>query len=117
MISALNSSMSALHAHAKKLAVTVHNIANVSSEGYKKYTATMEEDALGGVKVDIRRVVTPGQPYEVTEDGRSVAKETSNADLSQEIPNLMMAQRGYEANIKILQTRGKVLGSLLDITT
>ena len=67
--------------------------------------------------MDIRRVETPGHPYEVMEDGQPVAKETSNVDLSQEIPNLMIAQRGYEANIKTIQAQEKVLGSLLDIIT
>lgn len=117
MISPLNSAISALQAHVKKLGVTAHNIANVNTEGYKKYRATMEEDALGGVTVDIRRVETPGHPYEVMQDGQPVTKETSNVDLSQEIPNLMLAQRGYEANIKTIQTQEKVLGSLLDIIT
>ena len=51
------------------------------------------------------------------QDGQPVTKETSNVDLSQEIPNLMLAQRGYEANIKTIQTQEKVLGSLLDIIT
>ena len=115
MILPLNSAISALQAHVKKLGVTAHNIANVNSEGYKKYRATMQEDAIGGVKVDIRRVETPGQPYDVMEDGQPVTKETSNVDLSQEIPNLMLAQRGYEANIKTIHTQEKMLGSLLDI--
>ena len=117
MILPLNSSITALQAHVKKLGVTAHNIANVNSEGYKKYRATMEEDSLGGVRVDIGRVNSPGHPYEVFENGQSVVKETSNVDLTEEIPNLMIAQRGYEANLKTIQTQEKVLGSLLDIVT
>ena len=117
MILPLNNSISALQAHVKKLGVTAHNIANVNSEGYKKYRTTMEEDALGGVRVNISRVNSPGNPYEVYENGQSVVKETSNVDLAEEIPNLMIAQRGYEANIKAIQTQDEVLGSLLDIVT
>lgn len=117
MILPLNSAISALQAHVKKLGVTAHNIANLNSEGYKKYRATMEEDALGGVQLDIRRVETPGFPYEIMEDGQPVGKETSNVDLTQEIPNLMIAQRGYEANIKSIQAQDEILGSLLDIIT
>ncbi len=117
MISPLNSAISALQAHVKKLGVTAHNIANVNTEGYKKYRATMEEDALGGVRVNIRRVETPGHPYEIWEDGQPTIKETSNVYLTLEIPNLMIAQRGYEANIKTIQTEEKMLGTLLDIVT
>ena len=117
MISPLNNAISALQAHVKKLGVTAHNIANVNTEGYKKYTTTMQEDALGGVRVNIRRVETPGHPYDVMEDGQPVTKETSNVDLSQEVPTLMLARRGYEANVKTIQARDEVLGSLLDIIT
>ena len=83
MILPLNNSITALQAHVKKLGVTAHNIANVNSEGYKKDRATMEEDALGGVRVNISRVNSPGHPYEVFENGQSVVKETSNVDLTE----------------------------------
>ena len=117
MISALSNSVSALQAHLKKLGVTANNIANVNSEGYKKYRAVMEEDSFGGVKVNITRVNTPGHPYEVIEDGHPVQKETSNVDLSEELPNLMIAKRGYQASVKAIQAQDKILGSLLDIIT
>ena len=117
MISALSNSVSALQAHLKKLGVTANNIANVNSEGYKKYRAVMEEDSFGGVKVNITRVNTPGHPYEVIEDGHPVQIETSNVDLSEEHPNLMIAKRGYQASVKAIQAQDKILGSLLDIIT
>ena len=117
MILPLSNPITALQAHVKKLGVTAHNIANVNTEGYKKYRATMEEDSLGGVRVTLSRDDTPGVPYEVYDNGQSTAKETSNVNLAEEIPNLMIAQRGYEANLKTIQTQDKALGSLLDIVT
>jgi flagellar basal-body rod protein FlgC len=44
-----------------------------------------------------------------------VEKETSNVNLEEELPDLMVTQRTYEANLKVLQTRDKMLGSMLDI--
>jgi flagellar basal-body rod protein FlgC len=117
MILPLSNSITALQAHVKKLGVTAHNIANVNTEGYKKYRATMEGDLLGGVRVSLSRDDAPAAPYEVYENDQSAAKETSNVNLAEEIPNLMIAQRGYEANLKTIQTREKVIGSLLDIVT
>ena len=117
MIPPLNNSVSALQAHVRKLGVTANNIANVISEGYKKYRASMEEGPHGGVKVNIARVDTPGYPYEVIENGQPVEKEMSNVDLTEEIPNLMIVKQGYEANLKTIQTQDKMLGSLLDIIT
>jgi flagellar hook protein FlgE len=117
MIVPLNNSISALQARVKKLGVTANNIANVISEGYKKYRASMEEGPNVGVKVNLTRLDTPGFPYELIENGQPLEKEMSNVDLTEEIPNLMIAQRGYEANLKTIQTQDKMIGSLLDIVT
>ena len=45
-----------------------------------------------------------------------IEKEGSNVNLEEEIPELMVTQRTYEANLKVLQTQNKMLGTLLDIT-
>jgi flagellar basal-body rod protein FlgC len=44
-----------------------------------------------------------------------VEKETSNVNLEEELPDMMVTQRTYEANLKVLQTQDKMLGTLLDI--
>ena len=117
MIPSINSSVSALHAYVKKLGVTANNIANVNTEGYKKYQAILEEDTFGGVQVEVNRVDTPGYPYRRYEDGQWSEKEMSNTDLTEEIPDLIIAQRAYEANLKTVKTQDHMLGSLLDIVT
>jgi flagellar basal-body rod protein FlgG len=43
------------------------------------------------------------------------ALEGSNVDPGLEMINLMLGQRGFQANIKVLQTAGEMLGSVLDI--
>jgi flagellar basal-body rod protein FlgC len=50
----------------------------------------------------------------VTENGKTVEKETSNVDLAEEIPNLMVTKRAYQANLKTIETQDEMLGSLLD---
>lgn len=115
MISAVNNTISALQAFSKKLGVTAYNIANADTDGFKKSTAVLEEGPGGAVRTRIRRVDTPGNRYAVVEGDRRVEKETSNVDLVEEIPQLTIARRAYEANIKALQAQDAVLGSLLDI--
>jgi flagellar hook protein FlgE len=44
-----------------------------------------------------------------------VARETSNVDLAAELAQMMIAQRGYEANIQALKTQNEVLKSIMDI--
>ena len=114
MISALNSTVSALRAFVTKLGVTADNIANAHTDGYKKKRATFQAEQNGGVRVEIRRDESPGFRYDVTENGETVEKETSNVDLTEEIPNLMVTKRAYQANLKTIETQDEMLGSLLD---
>jgi flagellar hook protein FlgE len=41
--------------------------------------------------------------------------ELSNVDLGSESVDLMVAQRAFQANLKLLSTADQVLGSILDI--
>jgi flagellar hook protein FlgE len=50
----------------------------------------------------------------VVENDEVVEKETSNVDLTEEIPDLMMSKRAYQANLKVLETQDEMLGALLD---
>ncbi len=114
MISALNSTISALRAFVTKLGVTADNIANVNTDGFKRNRAILHADHNGGVRVEIKRDDSPGLRYDVIENGKKVEKETSNVDLIEEIPNLMVTKRAYQANLKSLETQDEMLGSLLD---
>jgi flagellar basal-body rod protein FlgC len=115
MIPAINGTLSALQAYKKSMGVTANNIANVNTEGFKKSKATMTEGVNGGVEVAVNKVNTPGHRYQELDGDQMVDKETSNVNLEEEIPDLMVTQRTYEANLKALQTRDKMLGTTLDI--
>jgi len=41
--------------------------------------------------------------------------EKSNVDIAEEIPQSMVNQRSFEANIKMVQAADEMIGSLLDI--
>ena len=97
------------------MGVTANNIANVNTDEFKKSRAPMKEGANGNVEVEVSKVNTPGHLYQELDGDQMVAKETSNVNLEEEIPNLMVTQRTYEANLKVLQTRDKMLGTTLDI--
>lgn len=113
MISVSNT-ISGLKAHATKLAVSANNIANVETEAFKKSRVVFQESSKGSVEVEIERIDTPG-PI-VSDDGdQYVAKEMSNVDLGEEIPQTMLVQRGYEANLSVIRTTYELLGSLIDI--
>jgi len=115
MISAISNAISAIKAFDKKMAVTSNNVANWQTEGFKKSRADLTEGEAGAVKVDISVVDTPGPIVAVEENNGIVEKEMSNVDLAEEIPQTIIAQTGFEANLKILKTEDEMMGSLLDI--
>ncbi len=115
MISAVNSTVSALQAYKTQMEVTSNNVANVNTEGFKKSKATLKEGANGDVQVEVNRVNTPGHRYQELEGDQMVEKETSNVDLAEEFVQMMVTQHAYDANIKVLQAQDKMLGSTLDI--
>ena len=115
MIKSIGSSLSSLKAFGKKMAVSANNVANIESEGFKKSRAVIKEGRNNGVEVEITRDNSPGHPIIETIDGQTVEKELSNVDLAEEIPQTIQCQRGYEANLKHIETQDEMLGSLLDI--
>jgi flagellar hook protein FlgE len=115
MISPVNSTISALQAYKTQMEVTSDNIANVNTEGFKKSKATLKEGANGDVQVHINRLKTPGHRYQELQGDQMVEKETSNVDLSEELPQMMVTQHAYEANLKVLQAKDQMLGTALDI--
>jgi flagellar hook protein FlgE len=115
MIAPVYSSMSALRAYHTQMGVTADNIANVNTADFKKSRVVLEEEVSGGVRVNIERVNTPGSRYTERQRAADVEKETSNVQLEEELPRMMVTQRAYEANLKALQTYDGMLGSLLDI--
>ena len=115
MISGIINNISALDALGKKMGVTANNIANVDSEGFKKSRGVITEGQNNSVEIEISRVESPGPIVSEMVEGEVVERELSNVDLTEEIPNTIPIQRNFEANIKVIQTRDEMLGSILDI--
>ena len=111
MIPGVSASLSALSAFGRKLGISARNLANCNTDGYKREDARITGNAAGLPDVTLVRSGSPGALVE--EDG--VMKETSNVDLACEFPQMMLAQRGYEANLKALKAEGEVMDSILDI--
>jgi flagellar hook protein FlgE len=115
MISAISSAVSAINAFDKKMAVISNNVANSQTDGFKKSRADLKEGESGAVEVDISVVDTPGPMITVEENVGITEKEMSNVDLAEEIPRTIIAQTGFEANLKMLNTQDEMLGTLLDM--
>ena len=97
------------------MGVTANNIVNANTDGFKKSRASLKEGANGDVIVEINRVNTPGHRYQELEGDQLVEKENSNVKIEEEVPKMMVTQRTYEANLKVLQTQDNMSETFLDI--
>jgi flagellar basal-body rod protein FlgC len=113
MISGLSASVSGLWVFVRKLENAARNIANSNTDGYKSKRATIVEDEAGLPTIHTTVSETPGASFE---DADGVLREASNVDLSKEMTDLIIAKRGYQANLKSIKTQDEVLDSLFDIT-
>lgn len=114
MVSGIHAALSGLMALQKKVEATAHNTANIDTDGYKKTVVTLTEQTPQGVTAQAATVDTPGpMAYEQTSEGETLV-EQSNVELTEELPNLMLSRRFFQANLKTVQTEDAMLGDLLD---
>jgi flagellar hook protein FlgE len=113
MIPSLTATVSSLNAFGQKLGVTAGNIANVNTDGYKKYRAIFQEGQSGAVEVTTLRDETE-IPLGRLGAGEQPAQTASNVALEEEFPELMTSVYGFKANLKTLKAQDENLGNLLD---
>lgn len=112
MVNRIDSTLAALSAFSSKLSVTAGNVANCTTDGYKRIEATISEDSQGSPGITLRKDETAGT---MAQDSTGSLRELSNVDLNQEMPQMIIAQRGYEANLKALETQGDMLKATLEL--
>jgi flagellar hook protein FlgE len=115
MTFSIQSTLSAIKAFGDKMGVAANNIANSETEEFKKSRATLIEGPDKSVTAQITQPETPGPVVVESTDGRSTTKELSNVDLAEEIPQTIIAQRGYEANLSTIKIQDEMSKSVIDI--
>ncbi|MDF1555548.1 MAG: flagellar basal body rod C-terminal domain-containing protein [Deferrisomatales bacterium] len=114
MISGINAALSGVLAHQLKVDTAGNNLANLSTDGFKKSRVVME-DQPRGVRAESQRVETPGPLRSDLMDSAGAPVEGSNVDIAEEMVALLTGERGFEVNLKTIQTQDEMLGELLDI--
>lgn len=87
MIQGLYSNLNALNKYTGDLAKTSSNIANINTPGYKS-------NSVGADSVEI---------------------QTSGVDLGKEMTDMIVEQRGFEANIDAIRTQDEMIGTIIDL--
>ena len=111
----LSSAMSGLNVNAQRVAAAADNVANVSTQGYKrvdvqsKTIATQQTSrtsyAAGGV------VAMPRQLSNV----QSGALDPSTTDLGTEFATTILARTSYSASLKVISTAEDMARTLMDV--
>jgi len=114
MISAFQSALSGLHAFGTKLQSNSNNIANASTDGFKRTRVVLESTHPHGVKTQVEKVNTPGPRVFQEGTGKTDPVELSNVDLTRELPEMYLNSQMYKANLKTIQAVDKMLGHLLE---
>ncbi len=115
MIPAVNSALSGMQAFETKINSNANNIANVSSEGFKKTRVTLTNQAPQGVKASVETIDKPGMMrLEETSKGTEPV-ELSNVNLAEELTDSQLNSRFYQANMKTMDVADEMTKSLLDI--
>ena len=115
MIGPIQSNVSALQAFSKQMSVSANNVASALSDDFKKSRAINVEGQNGGVETTITRIDTPGPLVDDPASSTGGQKELSNTDIAEELTSQIIAQQGFDANAKVIQSYEETVGSLLDI--
>ncbi|MBT8333654.1 MAG: flagellar biosynthesis protein FlgC [Desulfobacterales bacterium] len=115
MISAFQSALSGLQAFGTKLHSNANNVANSSTEQFKRTRVLLGTDTSHRVATQVEKVLTPGtEMYAQTSKGEELV-ELSNVDLADELTEMNLNKTLYKANLKTIQVTDDMLGSLLKL--
>lgn len=79
------------------LGTAAHNIANLSTPGFRRQEVVSCTEESGGVTVSLRRADAIG------------------ADLAADIVSLMQAKASFGANLQVFKAADSMMGALLDV--
>ena len=96
LVSLLSIARTAMQTYQASMDVTAHNIANAQTPGFRRQLVTQQAVPEGGVSAGLVRAPVEGEA------------------LAEDLVAQMSAGYQFVANLRVLQTQHKLLGTLLD---
>ena len=93
----INTSLTAMMAFGKKLAVHANNISNIHTEGFRRTRAILNESANGSITVEADRAVPPNPATPKPAESQKPDSQPSDVDLATEIVGTITSQAGHDA--------------------
>ena len=91
----ISTALSGMNAASLELATSAHNIANTQTPGYRRQIATPQAAPAGGVTTTITHAGAEGPA------------------MAEDFVAQLAATYAFKANLRVLQTQDRVIGSLL----
>ena len=98
----ISNNVSSIQAHQTFLNNNANNIANVNTDGFTPAQTTLSTDESGSITATSEKAAESGS-------------ELSQTDLSKEMADQILIEKGVEANVAAIRTQDEMIGSLLDI--
>lgn len=98
MASISSIALSGMNAAQTQLNVSAHNVANLSTEGFKRQQTVQTEQPDGGVKTSVTRSPVEGNALEA------------------DVVSQLQAKNAFLANLAVFKTSNQMAGALLDKT-
>lgn len=111
MSSILSIGSSGLRVQEMVLAVSAHNVANASTDGFKASRGVSHDVPGAGVKGSVLATSTPGPM--IQREGALV--EGSNTNLVEEATTRIAAMAAYRANLAVVRTASEMARHLVDL--
>ncbi len=110
----IGSSLSALNAFTVRMNVTASNVANVVTDGFKSSSVVMESGPGQTVGANVVTDNSPG-PMIPDQSGADGMQELSNVNMVKEMTQMIITRRGYDANLKAIESNLEMQGNLIDM--
>ena len=108
-------SKSGLLAEERRLNASVHNTANLSTDGFRPQVASAQERSTGGVDVRVDTVQVSEEAQKALAKAEGVVPQPENdVNLVQETVNQIAAGASFRASATALKAQDRTIGTLLD---
>jgi flagellar hook protein FlgE len=100
-----------LHVNEVRQAVSAHNTANTTTDGFSKQTTSQQTAPTGGV---LGQVDTLSLSAEVQQLAQQVDGAQNNVDITQEMVDQIQARENFKQNAQVIRAQDQMQQTLLD---
>lgn len=115
MITSLESARTGLQGFERSITVAAHNLANIRTDGFQPSRINFSEASTGGVATHVVPDLSRGSTlaHDTLHDHSRI--EQSAMESGEDILDLLLGRRGFEANLKSIQTADNILGTVVNL--